>query len=298
MFTILFATDGSPAAIQAGRFLESLDYPPGSRIHILSVVYDRVWPLPVAEAPLMTAELLGQVHVAETEGAEQAVGNAVASLSRMGVDTQRHVRNGEPAHEIITAAEEFAADLVVIGATGHTGLQGFFLGSVATNVARHARRPVLVARDPGPGVREVLIGTDGSKHAVQSLDLCRRLPLPAGAAITVATVIRPYHPFAGLVPADLGQFEDAADEVRNQRQVEGRALVDAAVQALARPGTVVRGEVRTGDPASELLKLADERSADLIIVGARGGSLIQGLLMGSVADRLLSRAKSSVLVVH
>ena len=41
-----------------------------------------------------------------------------------------------------------------------------------------------------------------------------------------------------------------------------------------------------GDPATEILALAEERQADLILAGARGASFVEGLLMGSVADRL------------
>jgi nucleotide-binding universal stress UspA family protein len=57
-------------------------------------------------------------------------------------------------------------------------------------------------------------------------------------------------------------------------------------------------ELLTGDPATEILRVAEERNADLVVAGARGVSLIERLLVGSVADRLLKEAPCSVLIVH
>jgi nucleotide-binding universal stress UspA family protein len=56
--------------------------------------------------------------------------------------------------------------------------------------------------------------------------------------------------------------------------------------------------VREGDPASEIQAAAVEMGADLIVAGARGASLIRGLVVGSVADRLLRSREASVLLVH
>lgn len=57
------------------------------------------------------------------------------------------VREGVPWQEIITAAQELRADLIILATHGHTGLQHVLLGSVAERVVRHAPCPVLVVRD-------------------------------------------------------------------------------------------------------------------------------------------------------
>ena len=72
---------------------------------------------------------------------------------------------------------------------------------------------------------------------------------------------------------------------------EARAVLEAAWEQAS-------AVVRVGDPADEILHLATEQDADLILCGARGVSLIRGLLVGSVADRLLQSAATSVLIVH
>jgi nucleotide-binding universal stress UspA family protein len=56
------------------------------------------------------------------------------------------IRQGRPATEIVEAAREIEADLIVIATHGHTGLKHVLLGSVAENVVRHAPCPVLTVR--------------------------------------------------------------------------------------------------------------------------------------------------------
>ena len=58
-----------------------------------------------------------------------------------GLATEVELRDGEPAHQIIAAAEEWGADLIVVGSKGLTGLDRFLLGSVAGNVARGPPAP-------------------------------------------------------------------------------------------------------------------------------------------------------------
>lgn len=65
------------------------------------------------------------------------------------VPTQTLVRRGRPANEIIEAAKELDADLIVIPTHGHTGLKHVVFGSTAEYVVRHAMCPVLTLRAKG-----------------------------------------------------------------------------------------------------------------------------------------------------
>ena len=57
------------------------------------------------------------------------------------------VRVGRPFHEIVEAAREGNADLIILATHGHTGLKHMLLGSTAENVVRHASCPVLIVRE-------------------------------------------------------------------------------------------------------------------------------------------------------
>jgi nucleotide-binding universal stress UspA family protein len=76
--------------------------------------------------------------------AQEHVEEAAGRISYPNVKTA--IRWGKPFQEIVNAADELNADLIVLATHGHTGLKHVYLGSTAERVVRHARRPVLVVR--------------------------------------------------------------------------------------------------------------------------------------------------------
>lgn len=62
------------------------------------------------------------------------------------VEVESVILEGSPANEIVNFADENDIDLIVMGTLGRTGIQRFLLGSVAQNVVRHSKKPVLVVR--------------------------------------------------------------------------------------------------------------------------------------------------------
>lgn len=296
---ILVGTDGSEAAASACRFLRALPLPEGTRIRLVSVIAPPA-PLvgPLADGVVANWAILYEVEKAEEEAAAKAADDGRALLERPGVDVETEVRRGDPARELIAAADAWNADLVVVGSRGLTGLERVLLGSVAANVARHCRRPVLVGREPRNDLREAILGTDGSERARHAAQFLARFPLPPETRVTVVHVLRLYDPFPGILPTDKAEFRAAVLEVRQRQEQEARALVEREAAPLREAGRRVETEVRYGSAADALLELAEERRADLIALGARGVSLIEGLLVGSVADRVLREAACSVLIVH
>lgn len=283
---LLFATDGSDEAKAAERLLQRLPLAAGSTVYVLTVTAGAEWTLP-------DWFVAGEHAWGETVAAATA-----ESLERPRVETVPAARSGAVAFEIIEAADEYDVDLVVVGSKGLTGLKGFFLGSVARNVAKHVRRSVLVARELRNELRRVVLAVDESPHAADAARLAARLPLPEETVLQVVHVLRPYQPYGLAAPEFAVQFEEAVREARKQQQVDADALVHDLCRRLEARGKRAEPLVLTGDPADELLRLASESGADLVIAGARGVSLIEGLLVGSVADRLLKQASSSVLLVR
>jgi nucleotide-binding universal stress UspA family protein len=234
----------------------------------------------------------------EEELANRAVAEAETLLKREGVVVTTALHRGTPAREILRVAEEFSADLVVVGSKGLSGLEGFLMGSVARAVAKRCECPVLVARAPGNELREVIVATDGSEHASHALRRAATLPLPDTAHRTLVHVVRPYKPVPDFLYMDAAEHEAAGAEVHRKQREIGAAVLEEAQEELNRLGKAASTELRVGEPATEILRLAGELNADLIIAGARGVSFIEGLLMGSVAERLLKEARCSVLIVH
>lgn len=299
MFRVLFATDGSADAAVARELLRSLPLPEGTEIEVLCVVSEPV--------PLVTTHVDGgwvnqesfyQIVQLERDRAQKLVETEAAELARPGVVTRTALRDGAVHRQILAAADDFNADLIVLGSRGLTGLDRLLLGSTARHIATHGTHPALIARPPRAGLQKVVLATDGSEHAQLATTFTARFPLPAAAEITIATVVKPYDPFPGLFPTDREEFEAAVEEVRTRQRADAASLVGRAQQDLSAAGRTAHTVVREGDAALEILDLADDLQADLIIAGARGGSLIMDVLLGSVADRLVKEAHCSVLLVR
>ncbi|MCC2668295.1 MAG: putative Universal stress protein UspA [Armatimonadetes bacterium] len=283
---ILFATDGSEEAAKAEKLLRALPLAPGTSIQVLTVTAAAEWTMPEW---FVTGEHAWGRSVAE---------KAAEGLRRDGLTTAGTARSGAIAYELIQAADEFDVDLVVLGSKGLSGLAGFFLGSVARNVAKHARRSVVIARELRHELRHVVLAVDGSEHAEKAAQFAARLPLPEGAVVHVAQVVRTYQPYALVAPEFIVEYEEAVRTAQTQENEDAQSLTGLLCERLRKSGKQAEPAILRGDPAEEILKLAQHVEADLIIAGARGISLIEGLLVGSVADRILKQAQCSVLLVR
>lgn len=299
---ILVATDGSACAVQAQEFLTRLPFSPGTAIHVVGV----------AANPFLAAGAYSEVGFAswqvdqELLEAEQtfltaATKDAEIRLSREGWQITRKVLVGDVSHQIVLAAEQFQADIALVGTKGLRGIDRFLLGSTAQNVARHSPCPVLVARGPRKDVARIILAVDGSHHAAQGVEFIARLPLPPAAEVVVVHVARPYRPIVERLEVLTGSravLEPRIEAGRRQQQALADQLVGAACRQLQDAGKSAIPITLIGHPTEEILKLTDDQHADLLVAGARGVSLIPGLLVGSVADSLLQHAPCSVLIVR
>lgn len=140
---ILVPTDGSDASERAVDHAIDLALDQGATVHALYVV-DQTYP----------AATHYDMVVEKDESIGEAALDAVeAAGSDVGVPVERHLRRGVPHEEIIDAATDYGADVIVMGTNGHTGLARFVAaGSVTERVVRFCTRPVLVVG--GAGVDE------------------------------------------------------------------------------------------------------------------------------------------------
>lgn len=135
----------------------------------------------------------------------------------------------------------------------------------------------------------ILIGYDGSAHGKKALEYGIDFAMHAQAEITIVTVF-------GRVPSYIGSPQYDQFVVQHTTEAQGLAEM-AAEQARACGIEQVRTEVLEGAPAECILRVADTRHCDCIVVGARGHDGLTGLLLGSVSDRLAHHAKVPVLIV-
>ncbi len=144
---ILLATDGSPCSEAAVNEVARRPWPAGSEVKIISAFE---LPTPPASEPwALPPNYFQEVEKAARDQAQMALDHASATF-RAGENQQLKVATtlleGSPKHVILDEAEQWGADLIIIGSHGYRGLQRFLLGSVSQAVASHAKCSVEIVR--------------------------------------------------------------------------------------------------------------------------------------------------------
>jgi K+-sensing histidine kinase KdpD len=96
------------------------------------------------------------------EKAENAIERVTKMASVHGIEAVGEIREGDPAEEILTYAEEIGADAIVAGTHGRSGVERRLIGSVAERLVRHADCPVMTIRLP-----ETDVTVDDADHAAE-----------------------------------------------------------------------------------------------------------------------------------
>jgi nucleotide-binding universal stress UspA family protein len=143
---------------------------------------------------------------------------------------------------------------------------------------------------------KTLLATDGSEGAERAAGYLRQLAEGLNSCeIVVVNVVRPLTHW--LVPSESGMMfsgELMAQMLETARE-DGKAIVSRFVGMFE--GCNVRGLLAEGDPATEIARVAIDEQADMVVMGSRGMSALQGLVLGSVTTRVLHLSDKPVLVV-
>ncbi|AJZ56819.1 universal stress family protein [Paraburkholderia fungorum] len=296
---ILVAVDLSPASLRAAEFVRNIARAT-AHIRLVSVADNprALSPMPPkasAELYAARAELLRDAADALVQ-AKHVFAGCDFRLEEDVVDLSKH--GGDIATALIDAADDWHADLLVVGARQHHGLLRWVEGTVSKPLATHSRCSLLIvppsheeklARPP----QRVLIAIDGSAPSFEALRYGMRFAKPEVNMRAVYVVDRAVR-LTDFVPIHV--LEDAFVE-------EGKAALATAAEVFAGSSchcdTALISTKQTGDDiAHAIVREASHWNADLLVMGTHGRRGVARWLLGSVAGRVAHITQTPLLLVH
>lgn len=212
------------------------------------------------------------------------------------------VAGSDVTFEVLRYADERGIDCIVLGTHGHRSLLHPSLGGLTGEVVRRAACPVYTVHESsGPGggggshlPTRIIVPIDFSTHAAGALQTARTLAGKLGASLALLFVGEEH-----LVP----MFSDTGLPTITSLKMDPGIVAQADVALQDLYGTTsgaevpVQYEVRTGDPAAEILRFAGEEGAGLIVMSVHGLSGPDHFSLGSVTEKVVRRATEDVLVL-
>ncbi len=278
---IVLATNGSAEAGAALRFAAALAAREQALLHVLTVLE----PLPALPAQAAGAAY----HTGfEMERGDEILKRAHAELAALPA-TPRSLATmlvGAPGPSIANAAEEWKADLIVVGAGRHGAVERFLAGDNVVRILRHARVPVItVPTGDGALPHDGIVAVDFGAASLAAARLAASL---LGSGSLQLVHIRPEIDIPPTDPSGWSAlYEAGANDLLTKLGDELR---------IDNPRLRVTSRLMKGHTATVLLDLIGRSGADLIAVGQHGHGVVDRLLFGSVAQAMVRSAPCAVLV--
>lgn len=203
-----------------------------------------------------------------------------AMLSSLRLSGKVICQKGAAAATIVKHAR--AGELIVIGSRGLDALDRFLLGSMSTQVVLHAPCSVLIVKEPPRPVHRMVVAVDGSRASETAVRFVCQDLLPQWQLRNTEIVLVHAMPLLKY------------PEVKEA----GKRLFKRYADKLVKAGFTVTEAPRLGRPADEIIAVAKQKQADLIVMGAKGLGAVGRFFLGSVSIKVAQHSTCSVLVVR
>lgn len=215
---------------------------------------------------------------------------------------------GHPADEILGFIRNSGINLIAMATHGRSGISSLVMGSVANRIVRESRIPVLLVR-PRKGkeadqdtnvTRKVLIPLDGSKLGESVVSLVQTFISQFGdeqSEIILLSVCEP-SPVQSGYSVVVSEAAQAAAVKAFKHELEAKQYLYELAGLVRNDGFNVSTEIVTGDPAEKIIEKARKNRVNLIAMATHGRSGITRMAYGSVAEAVIYRTKTPILLIR
>ena len=281
---ILLATDFSPASKKALEYAASLARRYGSTIYLTHVITVDGYPL---ASPEYAASSLQKMQVEARQGFRELL----KSGELIELPFKVLIQEGNLWPSIEELIKTYGIDLLVVGTRGVGAVEKVLIGSGAEEIFRKARVPVLTV---GPSATKEPLYEMEFKNILFASDFGRSAEREAEYAISLAQKHCSRLRLVHVLPHPKAHGEDVLAVKKENSMAQLRELVATAIELHCK----LDFEVAVGEPVQQVLRIAEETKADLIIMGAKGRSSLAGNVPHTKAYRVVCGAQCPVLTVR
>jgi nucleotide-binding universal stress UspA family protein len=285
---IVVATDGRSEAAGALRLARALAERHGAPVEVVCAVAP--FPFPASPVGDMGAIAISDLDQRAVDDTRKLIGERLAEIGPEVAAWPVTVEVGLPAPTLVRLAQARQATLIVLGLRRNKPLSDRLFGSeTALQVMRLASVPVLaVPADVGELPRTAVAAVDFSDFSREAAEAVAGILAPDGSVHLAHVTGEPAPGTTWLAGPEW------ADSYRQGVELQ---LAELARKVEAADTVRVRTHLLSGDPAREILRLADNLGAELVAAGSHGTGFFGRLLLGSVSTRLVRGSACAVLIV-
>ncbi|MCC9599410.1 universal stress protein [Stieleria sp. JC731] len=286
MNNIVLAVDGSAPSLDAVKFFAHLPHRESLFVSVATVVQR-----PYIHSSYAVGELLEKAFERDKEFADEKYRDVEAIFDGANVQLDHVAKEGPIGETIVDIAKQRQADLVVVGAKGHSGISRLLLGSVSDHVATHAPCSTLIVRPTGllgsSRPIRVCLAFEMCQSGIAALEETSQVPWNTGTEFHILTVQTFLSDFIGERIADEGlelseHAKDGLNEAKNR-------LKDVAPNAQTHL-------LRTDHIGEGIVSFVEDNEIDLLVLGETPRSAVNRFLLGSTSRYVLRHAPCSVWV--
>lgn len=143
----------------------------------------------------------------------------------------------------------------------------------------------------------ILVATDGSKHSRKAAESAVEMARMYGSTIIALYVVDIGHEYATLGDLTSKSSQDMIAGIRSGMQDDGEKATRDVAEMAEKAGIPTIRKIAEGYPAQDIIRVAEEVKASIIVMGGMGATGLDRFLLGSVADKVVRSSKIPVLVV-